>query len=473
MTNSIGWKMQMATPLVALLASFATAGATAQDIGGRVAQSGFLINIGSRLCADVAATGGREGGNVQLDECRAGRAEWDVVELGQNDFAFQNRATGQVLDVQNASRADGGNVQQWTWNRSDAQRWSVETVRGAYQIVNRGSGKCLEVQGRGNTIGANIAQYRCTGDDNQLWRVDTARGGAGTGNIRDDLRNALRGVLPVPITPAAPVTQDVRPAGRTLYTGMIHSRITGKCVDVEGASAADGADVRQWSCNGSNAQLWDVIDLGRNEVAFISNAGNKAMEAIGNVRQGNADVVQNRWMAIPTQRWRMEPIQGGFSRIVNVGSGKCLDLAAGGTTDGTNIIQYDCHVEPNQQWRIEIRGGNSGTGWGGYRPNPNWYAPNQQYQEEPPAYLVGDFKGYNNYFRSNIQLSIHTDGVVIATLDGGQKILGYYRGDQLFLGNARYDVEQERSGFRLRPTGQAGAPVSYVRARYDSPTRSR
>ena len=464
------WTTQMAAPLVALLASLATAAAMAQDIGGRVTQSGFLINVGSRLCADVISGGGREGGNVQLGECRGSRAEWDLVELGPNDYAIQNRSTGQVLDVQYSSRDDGGNVQQWTWNRSDAQRWSVETVRGALQIINRGSGKCLEVQGRGNTIGANIAQYRCTGDDNQLWRVDTSQAGAGTGNIRDDLRNAIRGVLPVPV---APPTQDVRPAGRTLYTGMIHSRVTGKCVDVEGANPNDGADVRQWSCNGSNAQLWDVIDLGRNEIAFISNTGNKAMEAIGSVRQGNADVVQNRWSAGPNQRWRMEPIEAGFSRIVNIGSGKCLDLAAGGAADGTNIIQYDCHLGPNQQWRIEIRGGSSGTGWGGYRPNPNWYAPNQRYQEEPPAYLVGDFKGYNSYYQSSIQLSIYTDGVVIATLDGGQKILGYYRGEQLFLGNARYDIEQERTGFRLKPSGQAGAPVSYVRVRYDSPTRSR
>ena len=39
------WTRQMAAPVVALLASLATAVAMAQDIGGRVTQSGFLINV--------------------------------------------------------------------------------------------------------------------------------------------------------------------------------------------------------------------------------------------------------------------------------------------------------------------------------------------------------------------------------------------------------------------------------------------
>ena len=115
----------------------------------------------------------------------------------------------------------------------------------------------------------------------------------------------------------------------------------------------------------------------------------------------------------------------------------------------------------------------SGAGWGGYRPEPNWWARDQQYQEEPPSFMVGDFKGVNNFYQSNIQLSIYSDGMVIATLDGGQKVLGYVRGDRLFLGNSRYDVEQERTGIRLIAAGQAGPAVSYQRIRYLSPVRPR
>jgi hypothetical protein len=454
-TVNSGWAL--------LLAALVSAGAAAQDIAGsRVAQSGVLVNVGSRLCADLAQSSSREGVNIQLGDCRSGLAAWDLVELGQNDYAIVNRASRQVLDVQGGSRDDGANVQQWTWNGSGAQRWAVQSIRGAYQFINRQSGKCLEVQGRAANPGANIAQYRCTSEDNQLWRLDPVAATA-TADPRGYIRPAD--------APVVAATAGGRPAGRTLYTGMIHSRATGKCVDVEGASNADGADVRQWSCNGTNAQLWDVVDVGRNEVALVVLASNKVMEVVGGARHSGADVVQNRWTGGPNQRWRMEPVEGGFSRFVNSGSGKCLDLDAARTADGVNIAQYECHYGENQQWRMEIR--STGSNWSGYRPEQNWAARQGRFQQEPPAFLIGDFKGFNNFYQSNIQLSIYSDGVVIATLDGGQKVLGYYRGDQIFLGNGRFDVEQERTGFRLSPSGQGGNPVSYQRLRYESPARGR
>lgn len=450
--------MRSIKSVVVALSILVSCGAVAQGIpGGRVAQSGALINVGSRLCASIAQQSADDGVNVQLGDCRDGRGDWDLVEVGRSEIAIVNRVSGRVLDVAGGSRDDGANVQQWSWNGSGAQRWTYEPVRGAWRIVNRQSGRCLEVQGRATNAGANVAQYRCTGDDNQLWRL---------GAVADNIGGR-------PHAQAEPVAAGPggRPQGRALYAGMIHSRATGKCVDVEGGSDADGADVRQWSCNGSPAQLWDVVDLGRNEVAFASVGSNKVMEVAGASRQRGADVVQYRWHDGANQRWRMEPIEGGFFRVVNVGSGKCLDLDAARFEDGANIAQSDCHLGQNQQWRVEIR--STGGNWSGYRPEQNWSARGRRYQEDPPAYLVGDFKGYNNYYQSAIQLSIYSDGVVIGTLDGGQKVLGYYRGDQVFLGNGRYDVEQERAGFRLKPSGQPGNAVSYQRLRYESPVRPR
>lgn len=424
-------------------------------------QSGALVNTGSRLCANLEQYGAREGIPVQLGDCRRGRVEWDMVDVGPNEIAFVNRATGLVMDVQDGSRDDGARVQQWSWNSSGAQRWRMESVRGAFRIVNVQSGKCLEVQGRGVSPGAVIGQYRCVGEDHQLWRIDPSSGNIG----------ARPPMPPSGGYPPPSIGGDGRPAGRTLYTGMIHSRLTGKCVDVADASTADGADIRQWSCNGTGAQLWDVVDLGRNEVAFVSRASNKVMEVTGRTQQSGADVVQNRWTGGANQRWRMETVGGGFSSIISVGSRKCLDLSGASQADGTNIGQYDCHYKENQQWRVEIRG--SGGNWDGYRPEHNWAAPNRPYQQEPPAFMVGDFSGFDNFYQSNLQLSIHSDGVVVATLEGGQRVMGYYRGNQIFLGNSRYDVEQEHRGFRLRPSGQPGNAVSYHRVRYDSPGRPR
>ncbi|GAA3463874.1 RICIN domain-containing protein [Saccharothrix longispora] len=50
----------------------------------------------------------------------------------------------------------------------------------------------------------------------------------------------------------------------------------------------------------------------------------------------------------------------GHARVVDVGSGKCLDVNGGSsaTADGTRVVQWTCHGGTNQQWRFEdARGG--------------------------------------------------------------------------------------------------------------------
>jgi len=311
--------------------------ALAEDVAGRVAQSGTLRSVAFNQCANLTESNSREGVAIQPGDCRSDRGEWDLVEVGRNDYVFVNRMTRQVMDVEGGSRDDGVRVQQWSWNRSGAQRWTVDFTRSGLRIINKQSGKCLEMQGRGGVV-----QNRCNGSDSQLWQMEFT-----SGRGRPERR-------PEPQTDSIPAGD--RPQGRVLYVGIIHSRVTGKCADVADASQDDGADIRQWSCNGTRAQAWEAVDVGRNEIVFISTGSGKVMEVIGNPRRAGADVAQNSWNGAPTQRWRVENMDGGFVRIVNVGSRKCLDLEGSGFQDGTNISQFDCHKGPNQQWRIEIRG---------------------------------------------------------------------------------------------------------------------
>lgn len=427
----------------------------AQELRGRTTQSGSIVNVGSRLCIEAAQGSSQEGARLQQGECRNGQGEWEVRELGNNEFAIQSRSSGLVMDVQQASVQDGATVQQWTWNQSAAQRWRLDSNAGSrYQIVNVGSGKCLDVEGRSNTPGARITQYQCHGGENQAFRFDR-------------IASVAR---PAPVAPPAipvPAVTSVRAPGRSLYTGMIHSRATDKCVDVERASTAEGANIFQWSCNATAAQIWDVVDLGRNEIAFVAQASNKVMDVQGGDRRSGADVRQYSWNGSSTQRWRMENVERGFSKIVNVGSGKCLDLDGAQRNDGAEIAQHDCHGGTNQQWRIEISGNDAD--WRNYNTGRPWGGRNPTYSEPPPAFLVGDFKAFNNYYRGDIQLSIYSDGVAIAILDGGQRVTGYYRGGQLFLGNARFDVQQEAAGFRTVQAGQSSNVTSYARVRYESP----
>lgn len=450
----------------ALMCVGGVANAQSTNIGARITQSGTLTNLNSRLCVELGQNSTREGVNIVQGDCASGRGDWDLADVGNGEVAFINRASGRVMDVENGSRADTANVYQVAWNGAASQRWRLEqSGRGTFRIVNAGSGKCLDVLGASRSIGGNIGQYQCHNEPNQQWQLTALQGnspvvGGGFG------RPGAGNVAPIPVAGA-------RPTGRTLYSGMVLSRVSGKCADVQQGRQQEFADVRQWSCTGSGSQIWDVVDVGNGEVAFVSQAGGRVMEVSGNVRQSGADVVQNSWNGGVNQRWRLEAVEGGYSRIVNSGSGKCLDLDRASNVDGANIAQFDCHLGQNQQWRVEIRG--TGANWAGYRPGQNWWSSRGgRFQEEPPAYMVGDFKGNNGFYQQEIVVSIYSDGVVVANLDGGQQVTGYYRGDQIHLGNSRYDIQQERAGFRLTPSGQAGQQGTlYQRVRYESPRRTR
>jgi Ricin-type beta-trefoil lectin domain-like len=50
-------------------------------------------------------------------------------------------------------------------------------------------------------------------------------------------------------------------------------------------------------------------------------------------------------------------------------SDKCLDVFGGSTDAAAPVIQWTCHGEPNQQWRLEPAGG------GAFRITPPPFGP--------------------------------------------------------------------------------------------------
>ncbi|WP_344074069.1 RICIN domain-containing protein [Streptomyces crystallinus] len=92
----------------------------------------------------------------------------------------------------------------------------------------------------------------------------------------------------------------------------------GKCLDVAGGSADNGAAVQIWTCNNG-----------------------------------------------PEQDWRLEPDGSGL-HLRNVKSGKCLDVDHANSADGTKIQIWNCNQAPAQTWEADVRATtslkNTGTG---------------------------------------------------------------------------------------------------------------
>lgn len=129
----------------------------------------------------------------------------------------------------------------------------------------------------------------------------------------DDIAIYSRALAPAEIAElsqhAVPAEVEADIAADTLYN--LVGVQSGRCVDVDAAVVtADDLVLQLWSCNGGT-----------------------------------------------NQQFRFEAVDGGYHRIRNVSSDKCLDVRGASKADGAVIVQYACHGNPNQQWSVTDLGG--------------------------------------------------------------------------------------------------------------------
>jgi len=130
---------------------------------------------------------------------------------------------GKCLDVAGASQANSAAVIQFQCHDGDNQLFRfVRVVGSLYKIRAVHSDKCLDVAGASQANSAAVIQFQCrTGATNQIFQ------------LLDD-KNQL---------------------GLTSRIAALHS---GKCLDIQGGSPANGAHVIQFECHGGPNQRFDI-----------------------------------------------------------------------------------------------------------------------------------------------------------------------------------------------------------------------
>ncbi|MFI6514547.1 RICIN domain-containing protein [Spirillospora sp. NPDC050679] len=118
------------------------------------------------------------------------------------------------------------------------------------------------------------------------------------------------------------------------------------CLDVAGASKAEGARVRLWRCNGTDAQKWRRFAAG----TFVNAASGKCLDVIGDAGFAfDAKTEQATCDGTPNQTWQSvagSGLRNGASRNVPV----CLDIPAGLLISGNAVQVHACNASPAQRW---------------------------------------------------------------------------------------------------------------------------
>ncbi|MEV7805592.1 ricin-type beta-trefoil lectin domain protein [Microbispora sp. NPDC088329] len=131
------------------------------------------------------------------------------------------------------------------------------------------------------------------------------------------------------------------PTGGAGSTSALKGVGSGRCLDVSGASQANGAQVQIWDCNGQANQQWTSTGSGELRVY-----GNKCLDVNGAGTADGTGVIIWDCNGQNNQKWRFN----SDGSITAVGANKCLDVSNNGTANGSKVHIWTCHGGTNQQW---------------------------------------------------------------------------------------------------------------------------
>ncbi|CAA9261516.1 MAG: CBM13 / GH5_35 / PL3_4 / GH39 [uncultured Cytophagales bacterium] len=139
-------------------------------------------------------------------------------------------------------------------------------------------------------------------------------------------------------------------------TYKITARHSGKALDVSNSSTADGANVQQWTDNGSQAQQWIITPTTNGYYKLVCKASGKALDVNASSLADGANVHQWTYVGGNNQQWLIEPTSDGYYRLIARHSGKALDVngGSGATQDGANVHQWGYVGGTNQQWKLDL-----------------------------------------------------------------------------------------------------------------------
>lgn len=157
-----------------------------------------------------------------------------------------------------------------------------------------------------------------------------------------------QGSTPPPPPPVGGITNGI------YRIEAVHS---GKVVEVQGGSTANGANIQQNTWNNSNSMKWQVESLGSGNYKITNVNSNKSLDVAAFGTANGTNLHQWDYVGGNNQQWEIIAATGGNYQIRSAFNGKSLDVAGISTADGANIHLWDFVGGSNQQWKM-IRLGN-------------------------------------------------------------------------------------------------------------------
>ncbi|MCY1142774.1 RICIN domain-containing protein [Actinoplanes sp. Pm04-4] len=173
------------------------------------------------------------------------------------------------------------------------------------------------------------------------------------------MKKRIIAALSAVVVPAAVVGISVLPSDAAALPatgGTYQLAVTksGKCIDVPGASTANGALLQQWGCtSGAGWQQFKLVAAGSNYLLQNVSSG-KCIDVPGASTASGTQLQQWGCASGQTnQQWRLAASGTNTFQIINVGNGLCISDKDASTASGAAIIQETCSANSNKQWAFQ------------------------------------------------------------------------------------------------------------------------
>ncbi|MBV6699704.1 RICIN domain-containing protein [Kitasatospora aureofaciens] len=128
---------------------------------------------------------------------------------------------------------------------------------------------------------------------------------------------------------------------------------SGKVLDVDAFSTADGTRVQQWTDQATTNQQWRLRSTGDGYYELVNRNSGKVLGISGDSTARTATAEQQTDRSAAAQQWRIDDVSGSDAvTFTSRRSGQVLDVSEASTAQGAAVIQYPSWGGTNQQWKL-------------------------------------------------------------------------------------------------------------------------
>ena len=146
-------------------------------------------------------------------------------------------------------------------------------------------------------------------------------------------------------------TLTVQPPNGIAGTYMIQNVNSGLVLGVGGASTSQGANIVQWTSNGSPDQRWNIMQGFDGDYMICDVKSGLVIGVPGASINSGVTLVQWQSNGGPDQEWRFTP-SGSNWIITDANSGLELDIQNSSTSAGAQALQWTPDGSPSQVWKL-------------------------------------------------------------------------------------------------------------------------